>query len=139
MNKLQENGKVVNKVATATEEKQKVKVSEANNLTKRELNSKKEELSKILSVQSAEQRIKNLDIIQKMAEKHKFLKLKRDSLNAFMVSRDGLKEKLFIMNDNGESFEISNGTIISELLDVCSKKLDDMLQESEMQILNFQI
>ncbi|AFR35909.1 hypothetical protein [Riemerella anatipestifer] len=139
MNKLQENGKVVNKVATATEEKQKVKVSEANNLTKQELNSKKEELSKILSVQSAEQRIKNLDIIQKMAEKHKFLKLKRDSLNAFMVSRDGLKEKLFIMNDNGESFEISNGTIISELLDVCSKKLDDMLQESEMQILNFQI
>ncbi|MCO4303228.1 hypothetical protein [Riemerella anatipestifer] len=139
MNKLQENGKVVNKVATATEEKQKVKVSEANNLTKRELNSKKEELSKILSVQSAEQRIKNLDIIQKMAEKHKFLKLKRDSLNAFMVSRDGLKEKLFIMNDNEESFEISNGTIISELLDVCSKKLDDMLQESEIQILNFQI
>ncbi|MDY3362641.1 hypothetical protein PG623_01360 [Riemerella anatipestifer] len=139
MNKLQENGKVVNKVATATEEKQKVKVSEANNLTKRELNSKKEELSKILSVQSAEQRIKNLDIIQKMAEKHKFLKLKRDSLNAFMVSRDGLNEKLFIMNDNEESFEISNGTIISELLDVCSKKLDDMLQESEIQILNFQI
>ncbi|MHA3046482.1 hypothetical protein JSO59_003835 [Riemerella anatipestifer] len=74
-----------------------------------------------------------------MAEKHKLLKLKRDSLNAFMVSRDGLKEKLFIMNDNEESFEISNGTIISELLDVCSKKLDDMLQESEIQILNFQI
>ncbi|WP_018676134.1 hypothetical protein [Riemerella columbina] len=139
MNKLQENGKVVNKVATATEQKKSVKATETKNPVKQDLNDKKEELSKILSVKSADQRIKNLDIIQKMADKHKFLKQKRDALSSFMVSRDGLREKLFVMNDNEESFEISNGTIISELLDICSQKLDEMLEESETQILNFQI
>lgn len=131
-------GKVVKKVATATENNTATLKVEATN-KKQELQEKKEELSKILSPVSAEQRIKNLEILQKMADKHKFLKEKRDSLNAFMVARDGMKERLIIMNDNHENFEITNGVIISELLDICSQKLDEMLEESNKQITAFQI
>ncbi|WP_260377681.1 hypothetical protein [Bergeyella zoohelcum] len=123
-------------VATSTETN-KTKVMATDK--KQELQSKKEELSKILNPVNAEQRIKNLEILQKMADKHKFLKEKRDSLNSFMVSRDGMKERLIIMNDNNENFEITNGVIISELLEICSQKLDEMLEESNNQITSFQI
>lgn len=131
-------GKVVKKVATATENNTATLKVEATD-KKQGLQEKKEELSKILSPVSAEQRIKNLEILQKMADKHKFLKEKRDSLNAFMVARDGMKERLIIMNDNHENFEITNGVIISELLNICSQKLDEMLEESNKQITAFQI
>lgn len=131
-------GKVVKKVATATENNTATLKVEATD-KKQGLQEKKEELSKILSPVSAEQRIKNLEILQKMADKHKFLKEKRDSLNAFMVARDGMKERLIIMNDNHENFEITNGVIISELLNICSQKLDEMLEESNQQITAFQI
>lgn len=133
MNTLTQNGKAVKAVATSTETN-KTKVMATDK--KQELQSKKEELSKILNPVNAEQRIKNLEILQKMADKHKFLKEKRDSLNSFMVSRDGMKERLIIMNEN---FEITNGVIISELLEICSQKLDEMLEESNNQITSFQI
>uniref|UniRef100_UPI003734F6EB hypothetical protein n=1 Tax=Bergeyella zoohelcum TaxID=1015 RepID=UPI003734F6EB len=136
MNTLTQNGKAVKAVATSTETN-KTKVMATDK--KQELQSKKEELSKILNPVNAEQRIKNLEILQKMADKHKFLKEKRDSLNSFMVSRDGMKERLIIMNDNNENFEITNGVIISELLEICSQKLDEMLEESNNQITSFQI
>lgn len=136
MNTLTQNGKTVKIVATSTETN-KTKVMATDK--KQELQSKKEELSKVLNPVNAEQRIKNLEILQKMADKHKFLKEKRDSLNSFMVSRDGMKERLIIMNDNNENFEITNGVIISELLEICSQKLDEMLEESNNQITSFQI
>lgn len=139
MSILTQNGKDVKRVATATANSNATTLKVEATDKKQGLQEKKEELSKILSPVSAEQRIKNLEILQKMADKHKFLKEKRDSLNAFMVARDGMKERLIITNDNNEDFEITNGVIISELLDICSQKLDEMLEESNKQITAFQI
>lgn len=139
MSTLTQNGKDVKRVATATANSNATTLKVEATDKKQGLQEKKEELSKILSPMSAEQRIKNLEILQKMADKHKFLKEKRDSLSAFMVARDGMKERLIITNDNNEDFEITNGVIISELLDICSQKLDEMLEESNKQITAFQI
>lgn len=139
MSTIGQNGKVVKTVATATENAKTTKTNVTAKNTKQEFETKKIELNAILNSGNAEQRIKNLEVFQKMADKHKFLKEKRDTLTAFMVSRDGFKEKLMIMNDNNESFEITNGTIISELLDICSDKLDEMIRESEIKISSFQI
>lgn len=136
MNALTQKGKVVKTVATATAENKNLKnETMATGVEKVE----NEKLTPIYSIANAEQRIKNLEILQKMADKHKFLKEKRDSLNAFIVARDGMKERLIIMNDNNENFEITNGVIITELLDICSQKLDEMLEESNKQITAFQI
>lgn len=136
MSTVEQNGKGVKTVATTTGKGKEVILATSK---KEDISSKKEELNKIFAINTAEQRIKNLEILQKMADKHKFLKDKQDSLNAFMVSRDGMKERLIIMNDNAESFEITNGVIISELLEICSNKLAEMLEESNKQITTFQI
>lgn len=136
MSTIEQNGRGVKTVATTTGKTKGVNLA---TFKEEEISSKKEELNKIFAINNAEQRIKNLEILQKMADKHKFLKEKQDSLNAFMVSRDGMKEKLIIMNDNAESFEITNGVIISELLEICSNKLAEMLEESNKQITTFQI
>lgn len=136
MSTIEQNGRGVKTVVTTTGKTKGVNLA---TFKEEEISSKKEDLKKIFEINNAEQRIKNLEILQKMADKHKFLKEKQDSLNAFMVSRDGMKEKLIIMNDNAESFEITNGVIISELLEICSNKLAEMLEESNKQITTFQI
>lgn len=99
----------------------------------------KETLRKIMEPKSAEQRIKNAENFQKLAEKHTFLTQKSDELNAFMIGRDGLREKVIIMNDTEKAFEISNSLVIEEVLNLCSSKLDNLITESKEQILNFAI
>ena len=88
---------------------------------------------------TAEKRIKNLSIFAKICEKHDFLKEKSDELNAYLVGRDGLKETISIENTNGMTLEISNSGIITEVLKLCQVKLFSLLEESEKEVLNFEI
>ena len=88
---------------------------------------------------TAEKRIKNLSIFGKICEKHDFLKEKSDELNAYLVGRDGLKETISIENTNGMTLEISNSGIITEVLKLCQVKLFSLLEESEKEVLNFEI
>lgn len=88
---------------------------------------------------SAQNRIKNLEIFQKICEKHEFLKQKSDKLNAYLMGRDGLKETVIIENTNGITFEISNTLIISEVLVLCQSKLFELLDNSEKEVIKFNI
>ena len=71
---------------------------------------------------TAEKRIKNLMIFEKISEKHNFLKEKSDELNAYLVGRDGLKETVTIENTNGLCLEISNSSVITEILNLARAK-----------------
>ena len=104
-----------------------------------ELQEKKKELNKILSPISADGRLKNLEHFQKLAEKYNFLKGKNDDLTSFMIGRDGMRDKIIIMNDTHQVIEISNSEVIEEVLKVCEIKLGTLLNESEQQIINFSI
>lgn len=140
MNDLQTKGNGAKTVTPATDKTSKAaEPKNPKTETKTDLEAKKTELQKILSPVTAEQRIKNAENFQKLAEKHTFLTVKNDELNAFMIGRDGLREKICIMNDNEQTFEISNTAVIEEVLNLCSQKLGALIEESKEQILTFSI
>lgn len=140
MNELTKNGTEAKTVTSATASNGKIaNVKETPGTQKATIQEKKEELKKILEPVSAEQRIKNAENFQKLAEKHKFLTEKADDLNSFMIGRDGLKERVRISNDNGQIFEISNSVVIEEVLNLCASKLETLVEDSKTQILTFHI
>lgn len=115
-----------NKVTSATETKANAKTEVM----------KKENFSTILE-SNAEKRIKNLDHFGKICAKHNFLKGKADDLSSYLIARDGLKENLIVENTDGQTFEISNSTIIQEILVLCQNKIFDLLEESEKNVVKF--
>ena len=69
----------------------------------------------------------------------KSLKQKADELNAYNIGRDGLKEKITIENTDGMKFEISNSVIIGKILTLCANELNDLVENSEKEVLNFTV
>src|SRR5690606_34760221 len=101
-------------------------------------NAKKEEMKPILETK-AEKRLKNFDSFQSLCKKFNFLKGKADDLNAYLISRDGLKETLTIENTDGQVFEISNSGIIEKILEMCQEELFSILDKTENDVVNFEI
>ena len=139
MNALQQKGDEVKKVASSTELATVAKNGITENSKNQQLQEKKEQINKMLAPTTAEQRIKNHVNFTTLVDKHKFLTEKADNHNAYMIGRDGMKEKLSIKSDSGMSFEISNSNIIEEILILCGNKLAKMLDDSNKQILTFEI
>lgn len=103
------------------------------------LEAKKDTLKQMLTPNTAEQRLKNLEHFRKLADKHRFLANKHDELTAFRISKDGMREKIVMMSEDDTVLEINNPLIIDEVLNLCENKLSDLLKESENQILAFEI
>ena len=139
MNDLKQKGNDVNKVASSAVVATVAKSENSETSKNNKLQDKKIEIAKMLNPTTAEQRIKNHNIFGKMVEKHEFLTEKADNLNAYLVGRDGMKEKLSINSDSGMSFEISNSNIIEEILSLCAQRLDEKIENSKTEILTFDI
>jgi len=140
MNEVNKKVQVVKIVPTAPNVANNGKsVATSETAKNAELQEKKKEINKILSPPTADQRIKNAEIFTRLAEKYQFLRKKKDHLSSFMASRDGLKEKLFIVSDSEENFEISNTRIIEKILNVCETELDELLKQSEIEVSTFSI
>ena len=111
--------------------------------TDKKANSKEETQKNVVKAinleTTAEKRIKNAEHFQKICEKHTFLKHKSDELNAYNIGRDGLKEKITIENTDGMEFEISNSVIIGKILTLCANELNDLVENSEKEVLNFTV
>lgn len=88
---------------------------------------------------TAESRLKKLDNFKILAERHKFLEQKNDDLQKFIVSSDGMKEKLVLKNAQGFSFEVSNSQVLEKCLYVIKEELQKITTVSEKEVLNFQI
>jgi hypothetical protein len=139
MSALQEKGNGVNKVASSAELATVAKNGISDNSKNQQLQERKEQINKLLAPTTAQQRIKNHVNFTTLVEKHTFLSEKADNHNAYMIGRDGMKEKLTIKSDSGMTFEISNSNIIEEILILCGDKLQKMLDDSDKQILTFEI
>ena len=111
--------------------------------TDKKANTKEETLKNVVKPinleTTAEKRIKNAEHFQKICEKHTFLKQKADELNAYNIGRDGLKEKITIENTDGMEFDISNSVIIGKILTLCANELNDLVEKSEKEVLNFTV
>ena len=123
---------IVVETSKPTEEPKKV---EENNSTK---SSQEAELIRILNP-SAEQRLKNLDQMQILGGKFKFLKTKEDELNKFVLSSDGTKEKISLSNASGFKFDVSNSQTIEKVLKVIEEDLKIFTERAEQEILQFTI
>lgn len=139
MNNLQAKKEVVKKTTTSATSEKIAQTETPKKPTNAQLPMQNDALSQFFSPVTAEQRIKNLEIFKKLAEKHEFLREKADNLNAFLVSRDGMKEKLTITSDANVHFEISNSIIIEQILNLCVSKLDELIEQSNQQILTYNI
>ena len=139
MNALKEKGNDVKKVASSADVATVANSAKSETSKNSKLQDKKTEIAKMLTPATAEQRIQNHNIFKKMVEKHEFLTEKADNLNAYMVGRDGMKEKLSIHSDSGMDFEISNSNIIEEILNLCAQRLDEKIFDSKTDILTFEI
>ncbi|WP_304015839.1 hypothetical protein [Nonlabens dokdonensis] len=87
---------------------------------------------------TAETRIKRLENFIILTERHKKLSTKKDELDSFNVGTDGLNEKIIIQCDD-QIFEVSNSQVIADLKMNMEKKLNDLLEHSESQIVAFNI
>ena len=88
---------------------------------------------------TAEGRLKKLENFKILAERHSFLTQKNDDLQKFIVSSDGMKEKLTLKNAQGFNFEVSNSQVLEKCVYVIKEELQKITTASEKEVLNFQI
>ena len=88
---------------------------------------------------TADSRMKKLENFNILAEKHKFLTQKNDDLQKFIVSSDGMKEKIVLKNAQGFTFEASNSQVIEKVIYVIKEELQKITDHSEKQVLEFSI
>lgn len=105
---------------------------------KKEITKAKNELNEILHP-TAESRIKKLENFKILADKHNFLVKANDNLQKFIVSSDGMKEKIILQNSQGFTFEASNSQVVNKVIEVIKNELQAITNDSEKQILEFSI
>lgn len=88
---------------------------------------------------TAEQRLRSLEQMQILAKKFTFLKEKKDSLEKFILSNDGTKEKITLSNAQGFNFEVSNSQTIEKVLQVIQDDLELFTTRAEKEILEFNV
>jgi len=88
---------------------------------------------------TAEGRIKKMQNMLILADKHEFLQKKKDELEKFILSSDGTQEKITLSNAKGFSLDISNSQVVEEVTEVVTKIIERFLSESEKTILNYSI
>jgi len=123
--------KVVETPKTTENEKKVV-----NSVTAKE---NQEEVKKIPSIQTAEQRLKSGEQFRILGDKYLFLKKKEDELNKFILSSDGTKEKISLSNASGFSFEVTNSQTIEKVLKVITDDLVIFTERAEKEIMQFTV
>ncbi len=88
---------------------------------------------------TAESRLKKLATFQILADKHKFVNQKNDDLQKFIASSDGTKEKVILKNSQGFELEVSNSSVIENVIFVIKEELQRITDHSEKQVLEFSI
>jgi hypothetical protein len=94
---------------------------------------------KIAPLVTAEQKLKNLDLLQIISAKFRFLKTKADELSKFILSSDGTKEKITMSNASGFIFEVTNSQTIEKVLKVVEDDLASFIERADKEILDFKI
>ena len=88
---------------------------------------------------TAEERIKNAEKFTILTKKYDHLKNKKEELEKFKISSDGMKEKIFFENAEGFKLEVSNSNIVEEMLQLAEKTLCNILTNTEKQVQEFVI
>src|SRR5690606_24315966 len=96
----------------------------------------KTDLSEILKP-TAKGRISKLDTLNILADKHKMVSKKYDELTHFVASNDGTSGSMKFTSDGDYTFSIKNPAIINEILDLVERKLAEIVENTEKEVLAF--
>lgn len=98
-----------------------------------------EDVKKIPSKHSAEQRLKSAEQFQILGNKFRFLKEKEDELNNFILSSDGTNEKIQLSNVSGFKFVVTNTKTIEAVVTFLQNDLEEFIIKAEKEINDFVI
>ena len=99
---------------------------------------KAKETVRAMFMPTAEARIKRIENLQKLAERHGLLTEKRDELDSYQVSSDNLNEKISIVNGK-MSFVVSNSSVINRVKLLINEELENLITASEKEIVAYEI
>lgn len=102
-----------------------------------EVKKAEKQIDEILSP-TAKARIKKLETLNILAEKHAKVSNKYDELTNFMASSDSNAVMKFNA-ESGYNFNITNPVIVSKILLVVETELSELLAKSENEVLTFHI
>lgn len=89
---------------------------------------------------NASTRIERLETLNKLAQRHDFLKHKAKELDLFRASNDGLKAHVsFVSSVGGEHVQVTNAQVIEKLVSVAGLELALLLGKCEDEINTFEI
>lgn len=92
------------------------------------------------AIETAAERIERNEKFSLVGEKFKFLQSKRKEVDHFLTAHDGTSSaKILVTNSKGSNLEISNPEVITDLLRRAANRLDQMIEETELEILSFKI
>jgi hypothetical protein len=95
---------------------------------------------KPVKVETAAQRIEMNEHLALIGKRFKFLTEKRKDVQQFLSAHDGTSSaKLIVTNATGLSLEIANPDVVADLLRNSERKLDSMIEATELEILSFNI
>lgn len=123
------------KKAGATIAPQEKKSNDVKKLA--EVKKAEKQIDEILSP-TAKARIKKLETLNILAEKHAKVSNKYDELTNFIASNDSNAVMKFNA-EIGYSFNISNPIVVNKILLVVEEELNGLLAKSENEVLNFHI
>lgn len=102
-----------------------------------EVQKAEKQIDEILSP-TAKARIKKLETLNILAEKHAKVSKKYDELTNFIASNDSNASMKFNA-ESGYNFNITNPVIVSKILLVVENELSELLAKSENEVLTFHI
>lgn len=94
--------------------------------------------TKVLPITRAIDRLGKFEQFQKLGERYNFLKDKDRELRNFTISQNGVASKVSL-ECQGSKVEISNSLIIKKVVELCQSELDSLLDETESEIVKFEI
>jgi hypothetical protein len=83
--------------------------------------------------------VKRLQHAQILADKYEKMSAKYDDLTQFVAGKDAENSTMKFASESGYTFTLSNPTTISKVLDLVETEFSKHLEDSEKELLNFQI
>ena len=91
-----------------------------------------------LAVGTVNDRIERHAKMQKLVERHAHLKAKDEELDNFMTTNDG-NSTLTLETQDGDQVQVTNNVVIDSALKSLRGQLDELLDECEQSLLEFQV
>lgn len=94
--------------------------------------------TKLIPIVTPADRFAKANQFHKLQLRYEYLKTKEEELAGFTFGNDGMTSEIYLKHSNGE-IKIGNPDIMKKVVDMCKKELDNLIDQAEEEVLNFNI